>query len=50
MEKVKNLIYINGEYVPQEEIPPAQMKEISEKIMVTFAGALGYKKCQSEGK
>lgn len=45
-EKVKNFIFIDGKYVLQEDIPKKKMEEISNQIMITFAGALGYKKCK----
>ena len=42
MEKIHNFIRINGEYVPQEDIPPEQMKKIGTELVIRMAAALGY--------
>ena len=42
MEKIQNFIRINGEYIPQEDIPEEQLKEIGRELIIRMAGALGY--------
>lgn len=48
MEKIKNYIYIDGEYVDMDELPDKQKAEVSEKILVRFAEKMGYKKDELE--
>lgn len=47
---VKNMIYINGEYIEQEKIPEDELQEIRERLFVTFAKGLGYEKCEESGQ
>lgn len=47
---IKNMVYINGQYVEQEKIPEEELEKIRERLFVTFAQKLGYKKCEESGQ